>query len=97
MELVVDYGDVVFPTSAAAALERAVREAVGIEEGAIARLELRLSKVDGRATAARSWLCAARILFHDGRVAAVEVRGVSPTAAALTAARALAVPLRRAG
>jgi hypothetical protein len=94
MELVVDYGDVVFPTSAASALERAVREAVGSVEGAIARLELRLTQTETRA---RSWLCVARILFRDGRALAMEVRGVSPTAAALTAARALAIPLRRTG
>ena len=94
MDLVVDSGGVVFPASAARAVERAVRDAVAGEARTIAKLELRLThlKMGGR-----PWLCAARIAFEDGRQAAVEVRGVSPTAAAITAAHALASPIKKAG
>lgn len=94
MDLVVDTGGVVFPASASLALERAVRDALAGEARSIAKLELRLNHVSA---GARPWMCAARITFEDGRQAAVEVRGVSPTAAAITAAHALAHPLKRAG
>lgn len=94
MDLVVDSGDVVFPASASRALERAVRDALAGEARTIAKLELRLSHLR---MGGRPWLCAARIAFVDGRQAAVEVRGVSATAAAITAAHALAHPMKQAG
>ena len=94
MDLVVETGGVVFPASATRALERAVRDALAGEDRTIAKLELRLNHV---AVGGRPWLCAARITFEDGRNAAVEVRGVSATAAALTAVHALARPLKRTG
>ena len=94
MDLVVDSGGVVFPASALRALERAVREALAGEARMIAKLELRLTHLRN---GGRPWLCAARIAFEDGRQAAVETRGVSPTAAAITAAHALAAPMKRAG
>lgn len=94
MELVVDSGGVVFPASTSHALDRAVRDALAGEARTIAKLELRLTHLRA---GGRPWLCAARIMFDDGRQAAVEVRGVSPTAAAILAAHALAHPLKRAG
>ncbi len=89
MELVVDWGDVAVPASAVIALERAVRDAVKDGNAAFAGLELRLTHLT---TTTRSWLCTARVTFAEGRRAAVEVRGTSPTAAALTAVRALTLP-----
>lgn len=94
MDLVVDTGGVVFPASVSHALERAVRDALAGEVEAITRLELRLTQLS---VGARSWLCSARISFVDGRRAAVEMRGSSPTAAALIAVHALAHPLKRVG
>jgi hypothetical protein len=94
VELVVDSGGVVLPVSAQRALEKAVRDALAGEARMIAKLELRLTHIRA---GGRPWLCAARIAFEDGRQAAVEMRAVSPTAAAILAAHALAHPLRRAG
>jgi hypothetical protein len=94
MDLVVDSGGVVFPASASHALERAVREALAGEERTIAKLELRLTHLRA---GGRPWLCAARMTSVDGRHSAVEMRGASATAAAITAAHALAYPLKRVG
>jgi len=89
MQLVLDMGR--FPPAGLQALERAVRDALAGEERAIAKLDLRLNHVQ---SGTHAWLCAARIAFADKRHAAIEVRGVSPISAALTAVHALA-PLHR--
>jgi len=89
MQLVLDLGR--FPPEALHALERAVREALADKERSIAKLDLRLNHVQN---GTHSWLCAARIAFADRRSAAIEVRGVSPISAALSAVNALA-PLHR--
>jgi len=95
VDLVVETGGVVFPESAMHALERAVHDALAGEARSIAKLELRLTHLRA---GGRPWLCAARMTHEDGRQAAVEMRGVSATAAAILAAHALAYhPLKKTG